>query len=559
MAYVALYRKFRPQKFEDLVGQEPIVRTLLNQIETGRIAHAYLFTGPRGTGKTSTAKLFARAINCFNFTSGTPCGECDACKAFASDDNMDIIEIDAASNNGVDNIRDIREKVVFAPAVGKYKVYIIDEVHMLSAGAYNALLKTLEEPPKHVVFILATTEIHKLPATILSRCQRFDFRLIPSKTIFERLKYVLQQSQINFADEAIELIAKSAEGGMRDALSLADVCVSYCGNNVSLEDAMNVLGISDRSFLFELTDALVSFDASRALSCARNAIKEGNDIGVLTLELMSHLRDCLLSKCCPQSEELACLPKEIFEKLLTQAKKANEAHLIRAINILSALEAEIKLYSRPYIQFETAIARICLPKADESEYSLEDRIVALEQKIEQLLAGNLATALTSEKETKTEIKQKPVFDVPFDVPPFDLDVPMPDFEAPQEINAPNEHAEKEQSKAVEKETPSAVKTVPAGDVWSALIDLLKERDKSLGVMIRNFASELIDDRFVIYVPQNLAYKEALIKRHEEKLSLYVSEICGKKVKVEAIVGEKPNKNTTDAPNDMLKAAMDLFS
>ena len=212
MAYVALYRRWRPQRFEDLVGQEPIVRTLLNQLESGRIAHAYLFAGPRGTGKTSTAKLFARAINCQNPKEGEPCGKCEACLAAGADENMDIIEIDAASNNGVDNIRDIRDKVVFAPAVGKYKVYIIDEVHMLSGGAFNALLKTLEEPPKHAVFILATTEIHKLPATILSRCQRFDFKLISSKVIAQRLEYVLKESGAEFETAAVELIAKSAGG-----------------------------------------------------------------------------------------------------------------------------------------------------------------------------------------------------------------------------------------------------------------------------------------------------------------------------------------------------------
>ena len=236
MAYTALYRRFRPQRFEELVGQDHIVRTLLNQLETGRIAHAYLFSGPRGTGKTSTAKLFARAINCANPKNGDPCGECDSCRAFVSDGNMDIIEIDAASNNGVDNIRDIRDKVVFAPAYGKYKVYIIDEVHMLSGGAFNALLKTLEEPPKHVVFILATTEIHKIPATILSRCQRFDFKLIPVSTISSRLEYALKESGVNIEKEAVGLIARCADGGMRDALSLADVCISYCGNNITFDD-----------------------------------------------------------------------------------------------------------------------------------------------------------------------------------------------------------------------------------------------------------------------------------------------------------------------------------
>ena len=545
MAYVALYRKFRPQKFEDLVGQEPIVRTLLNQISSGRIAHAYLFTGPRGTGKTSTAKLFARAINCLNFSGNSHCGECEACKAFESDDNMDIIEIDAASNNGVDNIRDIREKVVFAPALGKYKVYIIDEVHMLSQGAFNALLKTLEEPPKHVVFILATTEIHKLPATVLSRCQRFDFRLISAQTIASRLRCVLEQSDIKFADEAIELIAKSAEGGMRDALSLADVCVSYCGNNVSLDDARKVLGISDRSFLFELTDALISFDISRALSACRKAVLEGHDIGVLTLELMSHLRDCLLAKYCKQSDELACLPSEIYKKLVEQAEKADEEHLLRAIDILSALEAEIKLYSRPNIQFEAAIARICLPKVDDSAF--EDRIAALEKKIEELLQGKVAIKEAKGLEKAQEaILQK-------DLPPFELDAPPFEVEEPKTIK--KEKAEK----AKEPKTAEVQKTVAdIGDVWSKMLKKVYEKDKPLGIMMRSFSSEVIDDKFVIYIPSQIAHKADIIKKHEEKLSEIASEVCGRKVKVESVVGDKPN-NTQEAPSDMMKAALDLFS
>lgn len=552
MAYVALYRKFRPQTFEDLVGQEPIVRTLLNQISSGRIAHAYLFTGPRGTGKTSTAKLFARAINCLNFSGSSPCGECEACKAFASDDNMDIIEIDAASNNGVDNIRDIREKVVFAPAVGKYKVYIIDEVHMLSQGAFNALLKTLEEPPKHVVFILATTEIHKLPATILSRCQRFDFRLISAKTIAARLRYVLEQSEIKFADEAIELIAKTAEGGMRDALSLADVCVSYCGNNVSLDDAMSVLGISDRSFLFELTDAIISFDTSRALSLCHRAVLEGHDIGVLTLELMSHLRDCLLAKCCADSDELACLSKEIYQKLFAQAKAAEEAHLLRAIDILSALEAEIKLYSRPNIQLEAAIARICLPQMDEAAF--EDRIAALEKKIDELLQGKAVAKVYKEEPQKTVVQA--------DAPPFDFDAP-PAFDAPPfDFDSPSskiEQSEKTVIKEEQKKPAPSANASPAGDVWEAMLKKVNEKDKPLGIMIRNFSAEVIDDKFIIYVPSHLANKEALIKKNEEKLSLFASEVCGTKVRVETVVGDKPKNNTIDAPNDMMKAALDLFS
>ena len=254
MSYKALYRKWRPEFFRDVVGQEVIVRTLKAQIASGHIAHAYLFTGPRGTGKTSLAKIFARAINCPQPEDGDACGKCELCAALRGE-AMDIIEMDAASNNGVDEIRALRENIVFPPAVGRYKVYIIDEVHMLSQGAFNALLKTLEEPPEHAVFILATTEVHKLPATILSRCQRFNFKSISVADISEYLKKVLQASGASFEAQAVDLIARSAEGGMRDALSIADMCLSYCGNQVSYEDVVNILGTADRDFMFKCAEA----------------------------------------------------------------------------------------------------------------------------------------------------------------------------------------------------------------------------------------------------------------------------------------------------------------
>ncbi len=520
MAYVALYRKFRPKKFSELVGQEHIIRTLSNQLESGRIAHAYLFAGPRGTGKTSTAKLFARAINCTSPENGDPCGECDACQAFMADDNMDIIEIDAASNNGVDNIREIRDKVVFAPAHGKYKVYIIDEVHMLSGGAFNALLKTLEEPPQHVVFILATTEIHKLPATILSRCQRFDFRLISSSVIFDRLKYVLKESDAEFEDSAIDLIAKSASGGMRDALSLADVCLAYCGNKVTLEDAMNVLGISDRSFVFSFADALISSDSALALKKCRDLESEGKDIGVFALELMEHMRDIMLCIYAPLSEEITSLPLEMQEKLKKQAEKANGERILRAIEILSKLESEIKLHSRPEIQLETAVVRICTPQLESDLSAIEDRLNLLENKIKNGVT-------VSKTDDLPWIEEKPVV----------KEAPKPKAEVPK---------------------PQPKAKAPASGHWSAVTLKIKQVDLPLYMMIRSFDGMIQGDKFNIYIPESAKHKEALITNNIDSITSAVKEVCGQDLRVLTVIGEKP-KDEQDSGNDLMSAALDLFS
>ena len=535
MAYVALYRKFRPQNFNELVGQEHIVRTLSNQLQSGRIAHAYLFAGPRGTGKTSTAKLFAKAINCANPIGCNPCLKCDACIQATADDNMDIIEIDAASNNGVDNIRDIRDKVVFAPTVGKYKVYIIDEVHMLSGGAFNALLKTLEEPPKHAVFILATTEIHKLPATILSRCQRFDFKLISTDVIFNRLKFVLEESGASFEDSAIDLIAKSASGGMRDALSLADVCLSYCGNSVTYEDAKNVLGISDRSFVFSFADTLFASDISLALDKCRELEQEGKDISVFILELMGHLRDVMLASFAPNSAEITSLPKDIQEKLFIQAKNADKERILRGLEILSALESEIKLHSKPYIQFVTAVARICSPQIEQDISALMDRVSLLEK---QLKDG--VVPVKAKQEIKKEAVPQPSFD---DIPPFDVEPTVTKKEEP----TPKREAPKPVTPTVKAQ---------AGKEFSLLINKIKQADLPLYMLLRNFDGEIENDKFIFYLPESAQSKEAVISKNASSLAGYLKDITGKELSVLVKIGTKPTK---DSANSNMDAALDLFS
>ena len=282
--YQALYRAWRPEQFKDIYGQEPITRTLKNQVISGRISHAYLFCGSRGTGKTTTAKVLSRALNCTNLQDGEPCGECDVCRQLKGESSLDVMEIDAASNNGVDNVRELKDRIAYPPTVGRYKIYIVDEVHMLSPGAFNALLKTLEEPPAHAVFILATTEPQKLPATILSRCQRYDFKRIPVKDIVARLRVVLEGISRQCTPQALEEIAVSADGGMRDALSLMDICLSYTDGEVDAALVRQVLGSSGREFMFDFADALADQDAGKALEMISEAMLDGRDPMVFTRE-----------------------------------------------------------------------------------------------------------------------------------------------------------------------------------------------------------------------------------------------------------------------------------
>ncbi|EDQ97494.1 DNA polymerase III, subunit gamma and tau [Intestinibacter bartlettii DSM 16795] len=392
----ALYRVYRPKNFSDVIGQEHIVRTLKNQIENNNVGHAYLFCGTRGTGKTSTAKIFSRAVNCTNLHNDEPCNECENCREILEDKTMDVVEIDAASNNSVDDIRELRENVKYSPAKAKYKVYIIDEVHMLSQGAFNALLKTLEEPPSYVIFILATTEPHKIPATILSRCQRFDFKRVTVKDISSRMRYICEKEGIEADEKALNLIARNSQGALRDALSILDQCISFEGNKISYNDVIELLGSVNIEQLFDLAESIIKEDTRKSLQILNDFIIWGKDVRNLVNDLIDHFRNLMVCKISNDLDEIISLPEETIDLLKQQAETIDTNNLIRILNILSEAQDGMKISSNPRVLMEVTMMKIAQPMFDESKEALIKRIENLEQKIE---SGNIKVNHISTNQT----------------------------------------------------------------------------------------------------------------------------------------------------------------
>ena len=396
MAYTALYRKFRPTTFEEIVGQEHITKTLRNQIIAGRVGHAYLLNGGRGTGKTSTAKILARAINCLNPKAGEPCNECEICRESINGSLTDIVEMDAASNNSVEDIRQIRDEVNFLPTKAKYRVYIIDEVHMLSTGAFNALLKTLEEPPEHVKFILATTEPQKIPATILSRCQRFDFKKISEENIEKRLKIVCKESNIEITEEALKVIAFLAEGAMRDALSILERCIQDGDSKIDEEKVKDLVGIPKLTYIYQITKAIIEYNSEEALKAIEDVIKEGKDLTNLLWETIKYVRDILIYK---TSKNTSIYNKEEIEKINELSEKVEKDRLLNIIYELSNLENEMKWSTQKTILFQVGILKLCAGEVSSSSENvdnsqineLKNKIAALESQIKQITSGVIHT------------------------------------------------------------------------------------------------------------------------------------------------------------------------
>ena len=493
MSYTALYRKFRPDEFEDVKGQDAIVRTLKNQINADRIGHAYLFCGTRGTGKTTVAKIFAKAVNCEHPVDGSPCGECAMCKSIAAGTSMNVIEIDAASNNGVDNIREIREEVTYRPTEGKYKVYIIDEVHMLSIGAFNALLKTLEEPPEYVIFILATSEAHKIPITILSRCQRYDFKRISIETIAARLRELIDKEGWDVEDKAVRYIAKMADGSMRDSLSLLDQCAAfYMNETLTYDHVLEVLGAVDTEVFSRLLRQLLAMDVHQVIETVDELVMQGRELSQLAADFTWYLRNLLLVKSSDNMEDVLDVSSENLALLKEEAQMIDSDTLIRYIRIFSDLTNQLKYATQKRVLLEVTLIKLCRPAMDQNKDALLDRIRAIEKQLEE---GAWEAPVRERIVYASDAKE--------------AGEPKPKPELPQALN--------EDVKAVAKDFRMII-----NEASPMLRTYLKKARLSAGE----------GNRLLIVLPDELSASAVATPEHKEEIQSLIEQKIGKKVEID---------------------------
>lgn len=521
MEYTALYRRFRPLTFDGIVGQEHITRTLKNQVIANRVGHAYLFTGCRGCGKTSSAKVLARAVNCLHPKDGEPCNECEICKAALDGSLTDIVEMDAASNNGVDDIRAIIDEVNFLPTVAKYRVYIIDEVHMLSPGAFNALLKTLEEPPKHVKFILATTEPQKLPATILSRCQRFDFKKIPEDKIVENLKYVCNESNIKYTEGALNLIAELSEGAMRDALSILERCAQDGENSIEENKIKEIVGIPETKYIMNIAEKVVDCDSAGVLEVTQEVIKSGKDVTNLLWEMIKFFRDLMLLKTTKEISNI--YSEDDVKEMQSLCEKVQTDRILRIIYSLSELENSLKWSSQKNIVFQVGVIKLC----SDSATSLEDRLARLENCFSNIQNREIAVNVSTEIANNVQNTNK-------------------NSTKAESNNKIKETKEIKKAKDVGTTQDANRTKVKTADFWEKVIDSLKaERQPMLYSNLLNTKGVILDDMtFGIEFPNGLnSFGKSVIEKPENmsELKRLVSIECKKDMRIKLI----DNKNAKE--------------
>lgn len=556
--YQALYRKWRPLTFSDVVGQEHVSQTLRHSVQSKRIGHAYLFCGTRGTGKTSTAKIFSRAVNCENPRDGDPCNECSACRGILDGSIMDVYEMDAASNSGVNNIREIRDEVIYTPAVSKYKVYIIDEAHMLTTEAFNALLKTLEEPPEHIVFILATTEPHKIPQTILSRCQRYDFRRIGVADIAKRIAKIAEAEEIGMTPDAQELIAELADGSMRDGLSILEQCAAYNKEELKRADVAEIIGIVDSSVLFEISTAVLDENASEALKLAHGFLEQGKEVLSFLEDFINHYRSLLLCKTTENPAELLEKTAEAAEKYSAQAKGYSVERILYSITTLSEYLAQAKWMSNPQIAVDMGLIRLCSPKYSEESAALLTRLEALERKVAELELAPPAQTVRSAP--LAEEQPKPANPQTEDAPPWDTaDNQKSANNTPKTALSPSGTQPSEERK--EPSAPSsATNEGKQWSLWNEALATVKAESKSLYMFL--FKARVLDKNDVIEIvlEQKFAYERIAKPEGIKYLSALFSRVAGKTVDVRVVMsGVSATEQGNAKPEPNVASIMDLVS
>lgn len=527
MSYIALYRKYRPLTFDDVVEQDYVKKTLKNAVSLNRVGHAYLFCGTRGTGKTSFAKILARAVNCKDLKDGNPCNVCSSCKGILSSSNLDVLEIDAASNNGVDSIREIREEVYYKPQESKYKVYIIDEVHMLSTGAFNALLKTLEEPPPHVIFILATTEVHKIPATILSRCQRFDFRRISVSAIAKQLMYIADQNDLGLDERSAKYIANIAEGGLRDAISILDQCLNS-SVEVNLEQIMDITGMVGTKIVREAADSIIQKDVTKVLLMIDKLVLNGKGLRNFAYELTTYFRDLLVLKLTDDVDKMTFPLYENIDRIKQTVQDLDEAFLIAMIKELASLEQSLRWVSSARVTLEVGMIKLCNRRFVEDFDGLSARIIELEKQIES-------------KEFVKEVKKVEVKD------------------KAENIDA------KKSNKTVQKKKPKEAKNnvkqekLEKVDCWQKVIDEIKSMGRmTLFSNVLDSEAFFKDDDLVIISPEN-SFHALTISRAEniEIIEGILENNLGRTVSVRVDTNMRGNSSKSDESDSLVKRTQEF--
>ena len=536
--YQALYRKWRPKTFEDVSGQPQVTKTLKNELKSGRLSHAYLFTGSRGTGKTSSAKILAKAINCLNPIDGDPCCECEICKGIDNGTVLDIVEIDAASNNGVENIRLLREEASFTPSSAKFRVYIIDEVHMLSTGAFNALLKTLEEPPKHGVFILATTEVHKIPATILSRCQRFDFHRISSEDMVKRLCFISEQEKKQLDEDAALTIARLSDGALRDALSLLDQCFSK-SDHVTYSVVEETAGLAGDESVFFISDCIINQNSADILNKIAFLYDSSKDMEKLLSELLNHFRNLMLFKTMKDPADIIVLSKEKYEMSYNQAQRLSIEEIIYIIDALQSSLSRMSMGANKRIEIEMCLVKLCSKELDDSNLSLLNRISKLERIIK---SGNIEAVSAQKENADIQVKKEKINKEPKpQVEPADIDV------------KPAETVEKKDT----IDNKDLVKDAVKMSDWPEVLNTLKTYSRSIAAAFSGSTAYISGGFVLIDAPNDMAFELLRKSAGRDKMRIAIKEVTGKTYRLGPYKSSMSKKDGVEDPlNELIKRAED---